>query len=135
MLPNLSFYFVSQKRAMELKGEKCNSKDSKLLPCCIPFQWLSFGKLAPDPTTIQAPTVLPYDSHSHLGAKRLLRGYRDTCQKKQRLKGNPKVIGSNPLTLHRWKLRSKKMTPFTQSNTATHTSILISNPLLFSQPH
>lgn len=52
-------------------------KDSKLLPYCIPFQWLSFGKLAPDPTTIQAPTAIPYESHSHLSAKRLFCDCRD----------------------------------------------------------
>lgn len=69
LLSKLSFYFVSQQIAMELKGGKCNSKDSKILPSCIPFQWLSFGKRVPDPTPIQAPTVHPCDSHLHLGAK------------------------------------------------------------------
>lgn len=47
-----------------------------MLPDCIPLQWLSFGKLVPDPTALQAPTALPCDSHPHLSAKRLLCGCR-----------------------------------------------------------
>lgn len=109
-------------------------KSSKMLPYHIPFQWLSFGRLAPDPTTVQAPTVLPYDSHSHWSAKRLFCGYRDARLKQTQLKVNPKVIWFNPLILlHRWKLRSREVTLFTQSNTASHGSLLISNALLFSQ--
>lgn len=46
-----------------MKRWKMQLKASKMLPDHIPFQWLSFGKVAPDPITIQAPTILPYDSH------------------------------------------------------------------------
>lgn len=75
--PGLLFFFSSSENSYGTKGWKMQLKASKMLPYRIPLQWLSFGKLSPDPTTIQAPTVLPDDSHSHLSAKRLLCGCRD----------------------------------------------------------
>lgn len=68
---------------MQLKG-------SKMLPYHIPFQWLSFGKLIPDPTTMQAPTVLPYGSHSHLRAKGLFCGRRDAPLEQTEAESEPK---------------------------------------------
>lgn len=134
LLPKLSLYFVSQKIAVELKGGKCNSKDSKMLPSCIPFQWLSFGKLVPDPTPVQAPTVHPCDSRSHLGAKSCSRTTGTRIRGSVHWKETPRSL--DPILLRytdgnwgpgRW-LSSH---PVTQQVTG----VLISNPLLFSEPH
>ena len=51
-----SFSFPPSENSHGIKGGGgCNSKGFEMLPYCIPFQWLSFDKLVPDPTTLRAP--------------------------------------------------------------------------------